>query len=121
DPSTGSVAVLASGPTRSIARLLRADASSGSAWATGATTAITETRSAAGLSAPISSSLRFSTDAPLLYLQSAGAPAPAAALRITGIPGDPAWRTSYGLALGAILAWDTKNPALTPLLSLRRT
>lgn len=117
DMATGSIAVLASTAGRSMARILRADNSSPAGWSGALATAITETRAAVGLP-PLPAGLPPSRDGRTLLLAGSTTPEPAASgQHISGVPSEPGWRDSYGLALGAIIA-AVADPTLTPLTLL---
>ena len=113
DRNAGSVALLASGPSRSLARILRADTSTDDAWRASISDAAEQLAAIVNgsLSVPdaAGSAERFlHLDAP------AGGP-----LRLPGVQHDAARTTDDGLALGAILACAGPDSTLEPLLSIR--
>jgi hypothetical protein len=118
DPATGTVAILAAGAARSVARVLRLDHASPQAWADAVAQVAAESAQAAGLErAAILPRDETGSGPVLAFAPAAGAPP--GGPRLAGAQADPAWRRDYGLPLGAILAAASPDPSLAPLTRLR--
>lgn len=104
DAQTGTLALLASGPKRTLARVLRL--APGAGWAAAAGVAWQETAGAAG----IEGAAAPGTDGLLLPL--------AGSTRLGGAMRDRAWLTRFGLAYGAIALYADPDAAVSSLVAL---
>lgn len=111
DRASGAVAIVAAGPGRAAARVLRADTSSDQAWTAAVAEAAERTAQAVGAAAQ-----GVRGDAALQLLGPAGEVAPTS---VSGVRADAAWLAAYGAGVGAILALTTADEAGAPLLSMR--
>jgi hypothetical protein len=98
------------GAPKTVARVLRGDTSSDSAWHASLQRAVAET--SASLSLPPAPVDAPDAPASLVLL---GSPM----RRPRGVPADPNWLTSFGLAYGAVCALADADPASRPLALLR--
>ncbi len=117
DPSAGSAIILAASITKSVARILRADASSSGAFAASVSSAFAETRKAIALP-PTPIAVSGSEASLSIFTADDVNPGPQTA--ITGLA-DPSLKTAHAVALGAAIAWSARDPALSPLLLLSAT
>ncbi|MBX3357759.1 MAG: PilN domain-containing protein [Phycisphaeraceae bacterium] len=114
DPSAGSAIIVAASLTRSVARILRADTSTRDGFAAAVRAAVDETRKAIALPpAPID----VTGPEPSVALSGTRGASPVHQAAITGLA-DPSLKTTHAIALGAAIAWASRDPALVPLLSL---
>lgn len=98
------------GAPKTVARVLRGDTSSDSAWHASLQRAVAET--SASLSLPPAPVDAPDAPASLILL---GSPM----RRPRGVPADPNWLPTYGLAFGALCALADSDPASRPLALLR--
>lgn len=108
DRAAGSLALVAAGPTKSLVRVLRLPSDADS-WAASVAKAGAETAAAVDLAAP---PLRLPVQDPALVLP--GAPSP----RLASQPRDAAFTSTFGLAVAALHAWSSGDPAVQSFAAL---
>jgi Tfp pilus assembly protein PilN len=107
DRAAGSLALVAAGREKLVARTLRLPGGEAS-WATGVARAVSETASAAGLAAP---ALRPGVQDPQVHL-------PGKPPVLAGQPRDPAFINTFGLAVAALELWASADPLRRGFFSL---